>query len=261
MIKDGQNYGSLFSSSNSRSGGVNNNSFLLETKPNESIEFKKSSSHTSLSSIISTDIIKSDRDLNKSLLMVNYSICFKNSCLVINLISLENVKSTSNNSQLCVYVKVEVFFLETNNNEQKQLIQLAKTRMIRNRSNPVYDEIFEFKSKLDQLDEIRLVFSICNSNSYGRDQLIGTKEHLIDKKEMQSMINSEPFLFRMYSQCLNILDSNENFQLGQLQLCLLYKKQKKILSVHLLKAINLKMPLNFSNNNKIPSIHFNFNNI
>ena len=49
--------------------------------------------------------------------MVNYSICFKNSCLVINLISLENVKSTSNNnnnnSQLCVYVKVEVFFLET----------------------------------------------------------------------------------------------------------------------------------------------------
>jgi len=171
---------------------------------------------------------------------------------MINLISLENIKSVLKLNDCCVYVKLEVMFINSKNVEQKQM---AKTRLIRNQSSPVYDELFEFRSSsaCDDLEWIRIAFQICNSNSFGRDQLIGLKEHIIYKKDLLLMIHSEPFIFRMFSQCIDLLDAKENFQLGQMHVRLLYKKLTKTLCIHLIKATKLQIPLSYANNDKIPS--------
>lgn len=224
---------------------------IAENSPVEKLkESSSSSSLASLSSIISTDNLSAVA-IKKTSLMINYSLCYKhsNSTLMINLISLENVKSASKLTDLNIYVKIEVILLNKSG-EQKQL---AKTRMIRNRTNPVYDELFEFKSTHEDLINVKLLFNICNSNLFGRDQLIGFKEHSIEKKELINMEYKEPFLFRMYSQSADSIDAKDNFNLGHLQICLLYKKLSKTLSVHLIKANNLQIPLNYSNNDKIPS--------
>ena len=244
------------------SSGQLNDSFLLESKVEKSNDempttITKSgslSSLTSLTSIISIDT--STVRIKKASLSVNYSICIKNSVLIINLISLENIKSVLKLNDCCVYVKLEVLFINSNENSEQK--QMAKTRLLKNQSSPVYDELFEFRSSsgCDDLELIRIAFQICNSNSFGRDQLIGLKEHIIDKKDLTVMIHSEPFMFRMFSQCIDLLDAKENFQLGQIHVRLLYKKLTKTLCIHLIQATRLQIPLSYASNDKIPSKTF-----
>lgn len=144
LNEDNQNYGTCTQL------GQLNDSFLLESKAetdntNEDMPIRiKSGSLSSLTSI--TSIISIDTStvrIKKASLSVNYSICIKNSILMINLISLENIKSVLKLNDCCVYVKLEVMFINSKNVEQKQM---AKTRLIRNQSSPVYDELFEFRS-------------------------------------------------------------------------------------------------------------------
>lgn len=158
----------------------------------------------SYNSINSLTTIISNENLTQSskqelTMILNYSLRLneENKSLEINVLSLENVKLSSSlvqsNLDLNVYIRIEL-----DSSKSKFLLPKlnAKTRLIKNRINPVYDETFEFNNlaKLfdvlysDDLDTssniYRLVFYICNSNLFGRDQLIGQSVHNIHKDDL-----------------------------------------------------------------------------
>ena len=142
-------------------------------------------------------------------LILNYSLYLneKLKVLQVKVISLENVKLpeslSSSNIDLNVYVRIELLAPLAHNipiTERKT----AKTRLIKNRSNPIFDESFEFTnltdlfvnlmSSSDEINEnseefkrnnsFRLVFNVCNSNLFGRDQIIGQTVHTVLKIDL-----------------------------------------------------------------------------
>ena len=150
-------------------------------------------------------------------LILNYSLFLQDklNLLQVKIISLENAKLpeslASSNVDLNVYVRIELMAplstqqTLTSVSERKT----AKTRLIKNRSNPIYDESFEFTGLRDlyanlastttnpveeESDEFkrtksfRLVFNVCNSNLFGRDQIIGQTVHTILRADL---FNSE----------------------------------------------------------------------
>jgi hypothetical protein len=200
-----------------------------------------SASYNSLNSI--TTILSNDNlnlfNLNQTKLMtaarleqpniiLNYSLLFeeRRRALVVNIISLEHehmpvsltsssAASSASHNDLNVYVKLEILppkevtmaSMNANGSSQSSLASLpkisAKTRLIRNKSSPIYNETFELENLgfiYDQLPSssnannnntvvpgssnevnlfkcFRLVFNVCNSNLFGRDQIIGQTVH------------------------------------------------------------------------------------
>jgi hypothetical protein len=188
-----------------------------------------SASYNSLNSI--TTILSHDNlnlfNMNQTKLMtaarleqpniiLNYSLYFdaRKKSLIINIISLEHVQmpaslTGSSNSDLNIYVKLEILppkevtMGSISMSSQASLVPhpplpkiSAKTRVIRHKSSPIYNETFELENLsfiYDQLLEseaavtadtvvnlfkcYRLVFNVCNSNLFGRDQIIGQTVH------------------------------------------------------------------------------------
>ncbi|RNA14772.1 hypothetical protein BpHYR1_047213, partial [Brachionus plicatilis] len=207
---------------------------FTKSEPSESIDLERfgrmssinsSNSYASLNSlatILSNDHLPPHHTPN---MILNYSLQLEPNrrSLAIDLISLENVKLPMSLLQssvdLNVYIKIEL--LEPNRDIYANVAQklCAKTRMIKNRANPVYEETFEFNCLNDLFDSLanfvesaprfRLVFNVCNSNIFGRDQIIGlcvhtfTKEdlYLADNLDLQKSIN------RIYSKKIDLVDS------------------------------------------------------
>ncbi len=229
------------------------NNFLLKRLSNSaSLPNSLNNSNSSLNSLskivsneslnIKTALIYKSTNAN---LILNYSVYLKpeHKLLKVNIISLENLKSVLkvNDSGLNVYVRIELL---SPKNARNQLIRKpAKTRLIRNRSNPIYDESFEFE-KLDDLFEsfqankdslsiqnpndqtklssslsnsnvYRIVFYICNSNSYGRDQLIGQAVHHIQESDLirhedeaSKVVSSKQLAFpHIHSKKVDLVDA------------------------------------------------------
>ncbi len=166
--------------------------------------------------------------------------------LLIRVISLENLlfsslmpidfnsssSSSSNtpNDALNVYIRIELLSppASTNNNNSHNIRsihqrKMAKTRSIRQRQCPIYDEAFEFRGG-DDLDELfanlstatqtttatssncfRLVFNVCNSNMYGRDQILGLAVHNLLACDLNNRSKSEQSFI-----LLNSTDNNNN---------------------------------------------------
>lgn len=184
--------------------------------------------------------------LQQSNLILNYSLYLneKSKILFVKIISLENVKlpptSPTSYQDLNVYVRIDLLVPKDNKatntslNMNNVIRKTAKTRFIKNRSNPIYDESFEFDnlndlfeniaSKSEQDDDkcsFRLVFNVCNSNLYGRDQIIGQTFHklskndlvnnefnkLVDKIDNTSLDLDKSCLSRIYSKKVDLIDS------------------------------------------------------
>jgi hypothetical protein len=160
-----------------------------------------SSSLSSLSSIVSQENLNriSAAESSRPNIIVNYSIYLNESSksLSINFISLENVRLPDalkpSHVQLNAYVKIE---LRVNGQNKKME---ARTRLIKNKTNPIYDETFEFEHLDDMFEEqndsvdskkpnggnfLTLIIKVCNSNQFGRDQLIGQVEHELNRDEL-----------------------------------------------------------------------------
>ena len=168
--------------------------------------------------------------------------------LLVRVISLENVlfsslmpidfnsiSSSSNtpNDALNVYVRIELLSppATTNNCHNIRSIhqrKMAKTRSIRQRQCPIYDEAFEFRGG-DDLDELfanlstatqtttstncfRLVFNVCNSNMYGRDQILGLAVHNLLACDLNNRSQSE----QSFILLINSTDNNNNNNLVDL---------------------------------------------
>lgn len=198
----------------------------LERLPRMS-SINSSASYASLSSlatILSNDHLPKHHTPS---MILNYSLHLdpNKQSLSIDLVSLENVKLpislVQSNIDLNVYIKIEL--LEPNRNIYTNISQklCAKTRMIKNRSNPVFEETFEFTSLNDlfesligeNLDEsatrFRLVFNVCNSNLFGRDQIIGLCVHTFKKDDLYLADNFYPekFIPRIFSKKIDLVDS------------------------------------------------------
>jgi hypothetical protein len=177
---------------------------------------KTSISSSSLSGIVSQENLnRISAEASRSNTIVNYSIYLNesNKSLVLNLISLENVRLPDalkpNQVQLNIYVKIE---LQIGRQDSKME---ARTRLIKNKTNPIYDETFEFehldlmfneqeKSAADMMmdDErcLKLVIKVCNSNQFGRDQLIGQVEHQLSREELSKSNRCQDQLFSRSAQ-------------------------------------------------------------
>lgn len=182
----------------------------------------------SLATILSNDHLPQHCTPN---MILNYSLQLDpiKRSLTINLICLENVKLpmslVQSNVDLNVYIKIEL--LEPNRDIYAKMAQklCAKTRLIKNRSNPIYEETFEFNSLDDlynsltneNLDEkaarFRLVFNVCNSNIFGRDQIIGLCVHTFKKDDLYLADNCqiEKSIPRIYSKKIDLVDSKVSF--------------------------------------------------
>ena len=184
--------------------------------------------------------------LQQSNLILNYSLYLneKARILFVKIISLENVKlpptSPTSYQDLNVYVRIDLLVPKDNKatntslNMNNVIRKTAKTRFIKNRSNPIYDESFEFDNLTDLFENIaskseqdddkcsfRLVFNVCNSNLYGRDQIIGQTFHklsrndlvnnefnkLVDKIDNASLDLDKSCLSRIYSKKVDLIDS------------------------------------------------------
>jgi len=173
-------------------------------------------------------------------IILNYSLHLNmaNRSLFVRVISLENVKfssssnllvdfnSSNTNETLNVYVRVELLSPPINNvNNMRAIYQrkMAKTRSIKQRQSPIYDEAFEFRGG-DELNELfdnlsmqqtsttncfRLVFNVCNSNLYGRDQILGLAVHNLLACDLnnQSDDKSVDLPPRIYSKKVDLVDS------------------------------------------------------
>jgi Ca2+-dependent lipid-binding protein len=177
---------------------------------------------------------------------------------------LENVQLPesllSSNLDLNVYVRIELLgpASSTSSSTPRPSGRTAKTRMIKSRSNPVFDESFHFSEQLcDLFDNLksnsdtavggcfRLVFNVCNLNLFGRDQIIGQTVHNLVKFDQ---------IARIYSKKVDLVDSKfNNINLGQLHLSLDYIPANKVVKFHVLKATNLKMPKVYWNSEKTPN--------
>lgn len=95
------------------------------------------------------------------------------------------------------------------------ITRVAKTRQIKNRQNPVFDETFEFTDFRMQTEVESqkkpngLYVYVCNSNMYGRDQLLG--EYVQSLNEIELINQSERSLRRMFSRKIKILDPKVSF--------------------------------------------------
>lgn len=180
----------------------------------------------SLATILSNDQLPQHHTPN---MILNYSLQLDphKQSLNINLISLEHVKLpialVQSNIDLNVYIKIEL--LEPNRNIYTNISQklCAKTRMIKNRSNPVYEETFEFTSLNDLFQSLvsenlnessacfRLVFNVCNSNLFGRDQIIGLCVHRFNKDDLADNFEVEKITSRIFSKKIDLVDSKVSF--------------------------------------------------
>jgi hypothetical protein len=196
--------------------------------------------------------------------ILNYSLNLSeaNKTLKLNIMSIENVylsnMMASTNQDLNVYIKIEM--LTPIDNDPRKLI--AKTRLIKNRKSPMYDESFEFsnlddliiylKDRQNQISNIlcnsyRLMFNICNSNLFGRDQLIGQVIHSFTEDDFQIENNQ----CKIYSRKVDLVDSKPNdINLGQIHMSLIYNNDDKTIKLHLIKANDLKIPNIYSNTKK-----------
>ena len=262
-------------------------------------------------------------------IILNYSLYFneRTKSLVISIISLENVHmpaslSAASNIELNIYVKIEILsskevtmmsmmlnggssvnssqasLAPASTQTQTRLPKIsAKTRLIRNKANPVYNETFELENlsfvyeQLNEPDSIndeinmykcyRLVFNVCNSNLFGRDQIIGQTVHNLlredyfvnseYKKIMESDVDSgrmkdttrqvnENVYSRIFSKKVDLVVETRlnDINLGQLHMSLVYNSAAQCIKIHILKGSNLKLPKHFLNYDKIPSKKKNF---
>jgi hypothetical protein len=245
--------------------GASNNNTNLETSMASSASYN---SLNSITTIISNDNILNLNQTrlteNKRLrvqrqlshqpnIILNYSLYLnqKNKSLIIDIISLENVQmptslSTTNNLELNIYVKIEILppkevtmmslhqqivsTSNTSNNQSSFIPKIsAKTRLIRNRPNPIYHETFELENLAFIYDQLlsheypadedlnlfkcyRLVFNVCNSNLFGRDQIIGQTVHNLLREdcfltnEYKKVIDSSSLSHQNRIQTQNVLD-------------------------------------------------------
>jgi hypothetical protein len=203
--------------------------------------------------------------IKSSNMILNYSLHLNetNNTLKLNILSIENVYLTNimastNHQDLNVYIKIEM--LTPIDNDPRKLI--GKTRLIKNRKSPIYDETFEFQN-LDDLiiylkdlqnqksnilcNSYRLMFNICNSNLFGRDQLIGQIVHSFTRDDFQ-FENSQ---CKIYSKKVDLVDSKPNdINLGQIHISLIYNNENKTIKLHLIRANDLKIPNIYMNTKK-----------
>lgn len=180
-------------------------------------------------------------------IVLNYSIYFNNlkKSLIINIISLESVQmppgsliTNNNNLELNIYVKVEILppkevtMMSINSSNgvstsssasSSSLLPAkitAKTRVIRNKSNPIYNETFEFDNLSFVFDRLveddgneinlykcyRLVFNVCNSNLFGRDQIIGQTVH--------NLVREDCFIVNEYKKIMQRSASSKSVASG-----------------------------------------------
>jgi hypothetical protein len=199
---------------------------------------------SSLKSILSsqslTRLVSSPSDLTKndSTMIMNYSLCFnkKQKNLIINISSIENISLSK--SDLSVYVKIELNFLESNkDNSNNENTRTGRTRSIKKQSNPVFEETFEFcldkemkslfnESKKSIDDLFKITFNVCNSNVYGRDQIIAQHIHTLTLKdllqseelvilqkdiELNENYHGSSNLYQIFSHRANFIDSNVKY--------------------------------------------------
>lgn len=232
---------------------------LEEDKQNKRNSIKSSASQYSLNSFVSNKNISRVFIEQKNLIM-NYSILVneKQNVVTLNIISLENLRSSNTMDwkiidNLCVYILIEMRFTDKDGN---QVNKTARTRLIKNRANPVFDETFEFdlfqftdKNAINQ----GLFFYVCNSNSFGRDQLLG--EHT-QGLHADDLINEENNLLRrMFSKKVTIINPkayNES-HLGQLHYTLCFKKAANSIYLNIQSGKDLKMSKIYLNSEKVPS--------
>ncbi|CAF0708770.1 unnamed protein product [Brachionus calyciflorus] len=248
--------------------------------------FSSYTSINSLSTILSNENLPQHNKMQN--IILNYSLYLNplNKSLRIDLVSLENVKLpislVQSNLDLNVYVRIELLEpnCEKNLNNLKKIC--AKTRLIKNRTNPIYDETFEFNN-LNELFNcllnesqndsgcFRLVFNVCNSNLFGRDQIIGLCVHSlkqddltdnnnkslnVNKDTSYSVVDMEkhPVCSKIYSKKIDLVDSKSSeVNLGQLQMSLCYDNKTKTIHIHILKAFNIQLPKYFLNSDKNPN--------
>lgn len=186
-----------------------------------------SASQHSLNTFVSNRNISKVFMTSQQNITINYSISFKEALDVIdlNIVSLENMQSIEASDlnivdKLNVYIKIELVFIDKNG---VLIRRSAKTRMVRNRTNPIFDESFEFCDFVSQEEDANeskgtgIFFYICNLNTFGRDQLLG---ELVQKLSKKDLVNEEhPNLHRVFSKHVNILDPKVNFlELGNLEI-------------------------------------------
>jgi len=133
----------------------------------------------------------------------------------------------------------------------------AKTRQIKARTSPVFDETFEFIDYClgsENNPDCGIFFYVCQLNSFGRDQLLGKYVQNLDPEQL---INSESAQLRkMFKRDVDILDpikAYKNCELGSLQVKLEFKQDINLVTVNVIAASNLKMPKIYMNNEKTPS--------
>ena len=198
----------------------------------------------SLSEVISNENLSKISEQNVTNMIINYSVRLNENTksLVLNLISLENIDIPNSviksKSELSVYIKIDLSY-QSKTESNSSVAKTAKTRMIKSRSNPVFDETFEFdsfkflfESDLDpdfESNEIKLVFNICNTNLFGRDQLIGQHVHFLSKRdflkfeEKTNANNKCEYICRIFSQKADLLDSKVKILLKNSQVKLSQK--------------------------------------
>ena len=154
-----------------------------------------------------------------------------------------------------MYIKTELVFIDRNGLLTKRS---AKTHMVKNRSNPIFDESFEFNDFIFQNENendkrIGLFFYVCNLNTFGRDQLLGELAQSLSKSHLTNQ--EHPNLNRVFAGNVNILDPKvyEEDNLGKLEISLLFKKATNSIIINVTRAISLQMPKIYLNSVKLPS--------
>ena len=262
--------------------------------------------------------------VNRTTSLLNYSLSVDapSRSLCVNVISAENVSdpkalssspTTTTTSRsladLSIYVRVELGqssgpAVASANARGAGAgttgTQLAKTRVIRSTTSPVYDESFRFKLpsraalERDPNPLLLLTFSVCNSNRYGRDQILGRFVHSLDASIATEAPNStaeqnssssisrssaDSDSCQVFSRQLDASSSSSplhaaalsaanrsksttsaaSSNLGQLHLSLIYNSMSNTLVVHLIKATRLRLPDTYLNaSSKKPSELFHY---
>ncbi len=157
---------------------------------------------------------------------------------------LPHKRTTFSNDFIC-------FFLDG------QLIKkCAKTRHIKSRANPVFDETFEFVNYClgsEDNPDCGLFLYLCQSNAFGRDQLLGQHVQSLDTDEL---VNREAVeLRKMFTRAVEVLDLQacEEAELGRLKVKLEYRPEANLIGLHVLRASDLRFPKIYLNSDKTPS--------
>ena len=198
----------------------NSSSFILQHK--EATESKEISiSHYSINSIDSIKNVSKTTEDHREM-TINYSIFLneKNKTLVLNVLSIDNVHYSIGSAtrtphllaELNIYVKIE---LSSSNQIKKFVKKSAKTRLIKSTLNPIFDETFEFsylkflfdtENNNEDSGELKLLLSVCNSNPFGRDQLIGEIVQDIARPDAFNNENGTLYLKQIFSKNINLVD-------------------------------------------------------